>query len=96
MMGRSELCTWLRANSSGIYRPAADAADEIEYIAAVSDGHFLQAMRNGAKVNELRDALEAIAALDPATNSEDGFNEWGEADCFRQAQALARKVLGDA
>jgi hypothetical protein len=29
-MNRTELCAWLRANSSGIYRPAADAAAEIE------------------------------------------------------------------
>jgi len=29
-MKRPELCLWLRANSSGIYRPAAEAANEIE------------------------------------------------------------------
>ena len=28
-----ELCTWLRANSSGVYRPAAEAADVIEHLA---------------------------------------------------------------
>jgi len=27
------LCTWLRANSSGVYRPANDAADAIERLA---------------------------------------------------------------
>lgn len=34
MMTRTELCAWLRANSSGIYWPAADAADEIERLEA--------------------------------------------------------------
>jgi hypothetical protein len=29
-MKRADLCAWLRANSSGIYRPAAEAASEIE------------------------------------------------------------------
>ena len=93
MMGRTELCAWLRANSSGIYRPAAEAADEIEHLAAASDQHFAQAMKNGASANAYRAVLERIAALDPATDSEDGFNEWGEADCFNKAQAMARAVL---
>ena len=63
MMGRSELCAWLRANSSGIYRPAAEAAEEIEHLAASKDQHFAQAMENGARANELRDALAALLAL---------------------------------
>lgn len=33
-MTRIELCVWLRSNSSGIYRPAAEAADEIELLAS--------------------------------------------------------------
>ena len=64
MMTRTELCAWLRANSSGIYRPATDAADEIEQLAAAKEQHFAQAMANGAKANEYRSALEKIAALD--------------------------------
>ncbi len=32
-MERGELCEWLRANSAGIYRPAAEAATEIEVLA---------------------------------------------------------------
>ena len=38
-------------------------------------------------------AAQQIAAIDPATDSEEGFNEWGEADCFGQAQAVARTAL---
>lgn len=59
-MGRSELCAWLRANSSGIYRPAAEAADEIEHLAATAASHFEQAMLNGEKANELRSALQLV------------------------------------
>ena len=62
MMGRTELCAWLRANSSGIYRPAAEAADEIEMLSAAKDQHFAQAMENGAKANELRAALALVMA----------------------------------
>ena len=60
MMGQTELCKWLRENSSGIYRPASDAADEIEHLAASKDQHFQQAMLNGAKANELRFVLLAL------------------------------------
>ena len=45
------------------------------------------------EIERLRVVLENIAELDPATNSTDGFNEWGEADCFNQAQQLARDAL---
>jgi hypothetical protein len=34
-MDPTELCMWLRANSSGIYRPAAEAADEIERLRGI-------------------------------------------------------------
>jgi hypothetical protein len=63
MMGRTELCAWLRANSSGDYRPAAEAADEIEHLAAAKDSHFAQAMANGAKAREYRDEADALRAL---------------------------------
>ena len=62
-MGRTELCQWLRAKSSGIYRPAAEAADEIEMLVAAKDQYLARAMENSAKVNELRNALAAILAL---------------------------------
>jgi len=35
-------------------------------------------------------ALDRIRSLDPAKDSKEGHNEWGEADCFDQAQAIAR------
>lgn len=41
----------------------------------------------------LKHALEAILALDPEKDSPEGMNEWGEADCFRKAQDIARIFL---
>ena len=41
----------------------------------------------------LREALERIANLDPSYDSTEGFNEWGEADCFNQAQQIASEAL---
>jgi hypothetical protein len=49
------------------------------------------AMESGEK---FREALLAILRLDPNVNSEEGSNEWGEADCFHQAQRLAADALG--
>ena len=42
---------------------------------------------------ELRKAVAYIAALDPEKDSEEGFNEWGETDCFRMSQSVAKAVL---
>jgi len=38
-MEREELPKWLRENSSGIYRPAAEAADYIELLEAECDAY---------------------------------------------------------
>jgi len=38
LMKRKDLCTWLRANSSGVYRPAAEAAAEIERLEIMLQG----------------------------------------------------------
>jgi multidrug efflux pump subunit AcrA (membrane-fusion protein) len=38
-------------------------------------------------------ALTKIASLDPAKDSDEGYNEWGEADCFRKAQEIAKNAL---
>jgi len=43
-----------------------------------------------ARVKKAKAKLKAIAALDPLEDSEYGFNEWGEAECFRKAQELAK------
>ena len=37
-------------------------------------------------------ALEKIQDLDPCKDTDEGYNEWGEAACFR----LARKEASDA
>jgi hypothetical protein len=46
-----------------------------------------------AEVGRLRGALEKISELDPELHSSEGYNEWGEADCFNQAQTIARAAL---
>lgn len=46
-----------------------------------------------AREKQVRAALERIAALNPDKDSKEGWNEWGEADCFDQAQAIARRAL---
>jgi hypothetical protein len=38
-------------------------------------------------------ALARIADLDASIHSEEGYNEWGEADCFHQARDLARAAM---
>ena len=52
-----------------------------------------EAEKSLAEIKRLRVVLENIEELDPAINSTNGFNEWGEADCFIQAQQLARDAL---
>lgn len=59
-ISRTELCQWLRANSSGIYHHAADAADVIEMLAQLSDQHFARAMANGGEVIRLREENERL------------------------------------
>jgi len=48
------------------------------------------------QILDLIRALEKIAALDPSVDSEEGYNEWGEADCFIQAKEIAREALKEA
>lgn len=42
------------------------------------------------------EALRQVKDLDPDVHSSEGFNEWGEADCFRQAQAIASAAIEGA
>jgi len=44
-------------------------------------------------IANLKEALEKIATLNPSNDSTEGYNEWGEADCFNQAQAIAWDAL---
>ena len=58
-------------------------------IRQLSAGRDVLAQRVGA----MKAALFEIAALDPAEDSSEGYNERGEADCFRQAQEIAREAM---
>lgn len=46
-----------------------------------------------ATVERMAEALERIAGLCPTVDSDEGLNEWGEADCFRQAQLIAAQAV---
>lgn len=41
---------------------------------------------------QMQSALNAILALDPE-DTDSGFNEWGEAECFRKARRIAKDTL---
>lgn len=45
------------------------------------------------RIKQLEAALQKIANLNPGEDSDEGYNEWGEADCFRQAQNIAEAAL---
>lgn len=42
---------------------------------------------------ELMETLETIASVNPYTHSDEGWNEWGEADCYRQIIDFATATL---
>lgn len=44
-------------------------------------------------LREAREALEKISNLDPEKDTTEGYNEWGQADCFMKAQDIADKAL---
>lgn len=41
----------------------------------------------------MEDALRSIVKLDAGKDSDEGYNEWGEADCFHIAQCKAGDVI---
>lgn len=46
-----------------------------------------------AEVEGLRAVLAVIADMHAEKDSAEGFNEWGEADCFHQARDLAKAAM---
>ena len=46
-------------------------------------------MRLGVALN----ALLQISNLSPEKDSEEGYNEWGEADCFGKAKKIALDAI---
>jgi len=47
------------------------------------------------EIHRMKNALQRIANLDPNYDSREGYNEWGEADCFNQAQKIAEEALNE-
>ena len=50
-------------------------------------------IKDAQRIVELEKALRRIAGIDPDIDSDEGFNEWSEAYCFRIAQEVARAAL---
>ena len=59
---------------------------------AYADGMRVQMNALRTKLQTCLSALEKISNLDPHTDSDEGFNEWGEAECFNKAKAIARET----
>lgn len=51
---------------------------------------------NKAIDSTLAEVLYKIACLDPQVHSDEGCNEWGEADCFHIARRLAFAALNNS
>lgn len=60
--------------------------EDLHLALTMRDQYFIQ-------LGDARRALERIRDLDPAKDSDEGSNEWGEADCFHHAQKFAREAL---
>ena len=69
--------------------------DEYNVFSGKEDAQFIATFNPAfcKKLLDLWEATEKIASLDPSTDSEEGYNEWGEADCFGQAQKIAKAAL---
>lgn len=46
------------------------------------------------EITRLRAALTEIAEINPDNSSDNGFNEWGWADCAHKAIDIAKEALG--
>lgn len=46
------------------------------------------------EIARLRSALVEIEGLSPDVDSDNGFNEWGWADCAHKAKSIAKEALG--
>lgn len=53
-------------------------------------------LTDAQRLEILQSALLDIMALNPATDSDEGYNEWGEAHCFHLAQQRAIKAINES
>lgn len=73
--------------------PEFGEREDGRYVLYTDHAAALQAARD--EVERLRSELQCIAEIDPRDSS-NGFNEWGEAECFRVAQERAKHALAPA
>lgn len=78
----AEVSVWMKPNIKR-ENDLRNALDRLTALTAERDTALSQCA-------EAVKGLDAVIGLDPAHHSAEGFNEWGEADCFRQAQHRAR------
>lgn len=74
----------------------ARRSDGLEAVGLHADCTLDEASALAVEVAALRLALTTIAELDPEKDSDEGYNEWGEADCFKQAVTLAQAAIAQA
>lgn len=85
-MNDKELCQWLRDNSSGVYRPSAQAADRIESLNK-------ELIDLKASIPQIKH--DAIMEARDATR-EDGFFDEGEACSVLNLTQYAKNTLTQA
>tara|TARA_R110002020_G_scaffold28711_2_gene91189 strand:- start:711 stop:974 length:264 start_codon:yes stop_codon:yes gene_type:complete len=85
-MNDKELCQWLRGNSSGVYRPSAEAADRIEAL----NRELAELKANIPQIKH-----DAIMEARDATR-EDGFFDEGESCSVLDLTQYAQTALTQA
>jgi hypothetical protein len=85
--------TALVAERDAALAQLADVISRLELATKERTGALAEAIGARARVAELESVLRSIDDMDPAIDSDEGVNEWGEADCFRQAQRKAHAAL---
>lgn len=64
----------------------------LKYLSAMGQWDELEAdLRQRLEVAEK--ALLTISELDPEKDSDEGYNEWGQAECYYKAKALAHEAI---
>lgn len=77
-----------------IYCEDTHLSDDTPAFALYLAGYKAATSHQDAKVKALVEALTEITELD-ASDTEEGFNEWGEAFCFGEAKRIAGEALSE-
>ena len=72
---------------------AQSRGEEIVRLTAESDERLKDAVAREMEIERLRAALRTISELHPDKDSDEGYNEWGEAECFGKAKELSNAAM---